>query len=546
MLHRGFSDVSALRRHRSIATSGPKFVFIWLASLLCTTSTLAQPATTDSAMPVPPPTPAIDAVSPPTFAIANREELAVAYRRIDALLQRQLADGGEPANLAQINQRFDSATLKFFSGQFANVLKDLADLAGTMTPMQAPSDASGWLALRSLAVRFELDGPEPQVVFQSLFPLPQSIDTNLLVNFGSGPTGDFKSYPFRVEAGRSYELRIPLKAFVHPHMDRALAVQYSLPIAAQADHWESRPFILPSPEHQQMIDDIETRLAQDPPTSITALSIDIVRARVELLKQTRNPSNSAHFMGFTNRILAEIQGNLKLLHYGTSPFKNRDGLVYRPIIIEGNAIPNYIYAPPSAFGKGPVPLVVLLHGAGGDEAMFMAAYGNGEAKRQAETHGCIIASPSTTAVMSSPAVLDALIDQTCADFSIDRSRVFVVGHSMGAAAAAGLARTRAATLAGVVCLAGGRLSTKPLTDGATLAPILSIVASLDPLMGKVDVERVNAAVKQAHLPIEAREMKDWGHTLMVGPALPQAFEWMMACKPINYAQPAANESTKSR
>jgi len=542
MLDRGFSDVSALRRHRSSAAYGPKFILIWLASLLGTTSTLAQPAAIETAPPVKPPTPAIDAAFPPTFASANREELAVAYHRIDALLQKQLAEGGEPANLAQINQRFDAATLKFFSGQFANVLKDLADLAGTMTPMEEPSHASGWLALRSLAVRFELDGPEPQLIFQSLFPLPESIDTTLLVNFGSGPTGDFKSYPFRVEAGRSYELRIPLNGFVHPHMDRAMTVQYSLPIAAQAEHWESRPFILPSPEHQRMIDDIETRLAQDPPTDITALSIDIVRARLELLKQTRNSANSAHFIGFTNRILAEIQGNLKLLHYGTSPFKNRDGLVYRPIIIEGNAIPNYIYAPPSAFGKGPVPLIVLLHGAGGDEAMFMAAYGNGEAKRQAETHGCIIASPSTTAVMSSPAVLDALITQASTDYSIDRSRIFVVGHSMGAAAAAGLARTRAATLAGVVCLAGGRLSTKPLTDGAKLAPILSIVASLDPLMGKVDVERVNASAKQANLPIEAREMKDWGHTLMVGPALPQAFEWMMACQPIK--QSTATHSEK--
>lgn len=536
------TPILAAHPHRLYRRSMPFFVLAFLSFVSITglrnscLASAAEPAST-----VPPPGAAPKSTSAPTsapasnFAPATREELAVAYRRIDTLLQKQLDDGAPPANLADLNKSFDAATLKFFSGQFATVLKDLAEVAGTLNPGTSASDADAWLALRSLGVVFDLQGPEPHAIFRSLFPLPRAVNSTLLVSIGSGPSSDFESHPLKIEPGSPAEIRIPLKRFVHPHTDRGLVIQYTVPAAAQAEHWESRPFILPSPEHQAMIDDLESQFAAAPEVVNTSTQRAVVRARLNMLKDGRSSANSFYFLGHANRVLAEIQGNFKLLRYGKSPFAGRDGLVYCPVILEGTAIPNYVYAPPSAFNQGPVPLVIALHGAGGDEAMFMNAYGNGEAKRQAELHGCILASPSTTALMTSPAVLDALIAQVAADYPIDRSRIFVIGHSMGAGAASGLARSRASTLAGVVCLAGGRVSTKPLTSGEAIAPILAIYAALDPLTGPVDVNRINANAKQNNLAIEAREMKDWGHTLMVGQALPQAFEWMMKQPPLRTA-----------
>lgn len=151
-----------------------------------------------------------------------------------------------------------------------------------------------------------------------------------------------------------------------------------------------------------MIDDLESQLSKVPEIESTSLMCSIVRARLNLLKEPRNSDNSFHYFGFSNRVLAEIQGNFKLLRYGKSPFKDRDGLVYRPIITQAPPFQATSTPRPSAFGHGPVPLVILLHSAGGDESLFMSAYGNGEASRQAQEHGCIIASPSTTAVISNP------------------------------------------------------------------------------------------------------------------------------------------------
>lgn len=45
----------------------------------------------------------------------------------------------------------------------------------------------------------------------------------------------------------------------------------------------------------------------------------------------------------------------------------------------------------------PRPLLVVLHGAGGDENMFPEAYGAGIIKRIAEKHGLLVASPRRTA-----------------------------------------------------------------------------------------------------------------------------------------------------
>lgn len=486
--------------------------------------------------PAAPPAPAAS-----TFPVPTREDLAIAYQRIDAMIK---VNPPPPDQLAQINRTFDAVTLSFFAGRLASAVQELAQLAGTLSSAENNSQAQAWQTLRSLTVRYDLAGPNPSLTFHSLFPLPHDINTKLFFEIGSMGS-ELHQIPLNVPAGQKFESTIALSKFVHPHLDRPLSVTFTIPTPGSSlELWESRQFILPSAEHAVNIAELRQQLAEtaDKPGLDTARAI--VQAHIELAGQPHNTQNSTHFLGYRARLLGELPGKLKLMRYGMNPFKNHDGLVYRPIIAEGAAIPMYVYAPPQSFNRGPVPLVIALHGAGGDEAMFLSAYGHGEAKHQAEVHGCILACPSTTAFMTSPALFDTLVNQLAADYSIDRSRIFIVGHSMGAAAATGLARTRADALAGVVCLAGGRIPTKALAPGESIAPMLAIYATLDPLTSTVDVNRINDAAKTHKLPVEAREMQDWGHTLMVGPALPQAFEWMMQQKPITQAQPAATPITE--
>ncbi|MBU6413798.1 MAG: dienelactone hydrolase family protein [Planctomycetes bacterium] len=516
-------------------TSRAQFAAAVVLTLVCSVAA-AQPITQPQVPPAPSTPPTSVPPAKPTFPAPTREDLAIAYQRIDAMIK---VNPPPPEQLAQVNKTFDAVTLSFFAGRFASAVQELAQLAGTLSSAENQTQAQAWQTLRSLTVRFDLTGPNPSLTFHSLFPLPHDINAKLFYEIGSMGS-ELHQIPLNVPAGQKFESSIPLSKYVHPHLDRPLSVTFTIPTPGSSlELWESRQFILPSPEHAANIAEWQGQLADTADKPGLDIARSIVQARLALVDQPHNTQNSAHFLGFRAGVLAELPGNLKLMRYGMNPFKNHDGLVFRPIIAEGAAIPMYVYAPPQSFNRGPVPLIIALHGAGGDEAMFLSAYGNGEAKRQAEDHGCILACPSTTAFMTSPALFDTLVNQLAADYPIDRSRVFVIGHSMGAAAASGLARTRATSLAGVVCLAGGRMPTKPMNAGESLAPMLAIYATLDPLTDKIDINRINEAAKTNALPIEAREMQNWGHTLMVGPALPQAFEWMMEQKPRAQMPPTA-------
>jgi pimeloyl-ACP methyl ester carboxylesterase len=129
-------------------------------------------------------------------------------------------------------------------------------------------------------------------------------------------------------------------------------------------------------------------------------------------------------------------------------------------------------------------------------------------------------------VGSNIAHFDALLEAAAAAYPVDRDRVYVVGHSMGAGVAAMIAQVRADRLAGVVCIAGGprgRLEAQP-------APMLVFAGEFDPLFPARRMrEQATQAAKDGRR-VEFREAKGNGHTLIVGAKLAEAVEWMLARK----------------
>ena len=79
-------------------------------------------------------------------------------------------------------------------------------------------------------------------------------------------------------------------------------------------------------------------------------------------------------------------------------------------------------------------------------------------------------------------------------------------------------------IAAACCIAGtGRFAT-----ATKLPPTLLSAGELDPL---VTPERVKAgadAAAKAGLPVEYREAKNYGHTLLAGAKLDEALEWLIA------------------
>ena len=209
----------------------------------------------------------------------------------------------------------------------------------------------------------------------------------------------------------------------------------------------------------------------------------------------------------------ELDLEVAALERGEAPFAGREGNHWRTL--EGtaaSAVPFRVYAPGSALKQAkPLPVVIAFHGMGGDENMFLYGYGGGELARQADRLGFLAVTPRSEPFLRDPRVFDRLLAQLKSDYSIDASRIYVLGHSMGTGAVTRLAATRHEEIAAAVCIAGG--------SGAGHVPTLAIRGALD-AFGFM----ARGGSKQEH--VTSLVLENWGHTLVVGDRLGFAFDWL--------------------
>lgn len=260
------------------------------------------------------------------------------------------------------------------------------------------------------------------------------------------------------------------------------------------------------------------RLAKLDSTGPLASDIVAASARARLLVDTISTERSAEFLSRPVDLAAAVTREVESLEQGRSPNRRATGdrwTAYRGL--GGEIMPMRLIAPPAAATK-PVGVLIALHGAGGDENMFATSYGRGIAARLAWEAGLLFISPATTAFMKGPEQFDALMAVLRRDYQIDEQRVYLLGHSMGAGAAARLAQQRPQAIAAVACLAGGAAVT--VSDAP---PMLFIGASLDPIIPARTVKAAATATPTARYEERANE----GHTLMVRGAVLQAMPWLL-------------------
>ncbi len=187
----------------------------------------------------------------------------------------------------------------------------------------------------------------------------------------------------------------------------------------------------------------------------------------------------------------------------------------------GAEVPMRVIAPKGATSRA-MGVLIALHGAGGDENMFADGYGQGIAARLARENDLLFVSPATAPFMSGAGNFDSLMTVLGREYTLDASRVYVIGHSMGAGAAARLAQERPQALAAVVCLAGGAAVT-----AAGAPPILFIGAQLDPIIPAARVKAAATATPTGRY----EERQNEGHTLMVRGGVIRGIAWMLEQPP---------------
>lgn len=152
--------------------------------------------------------------------------------------------------------------------------------------------------------------------------------------------------------------------------------------------------------------------------------------------------------------LAAAECVLASIKAGKDPFAGRTGDFERHYLLEGadEIMPYRVYVPTKYNGRTPYPLIIALHGLGGTEDSFFDSYGK-TLPKLAEGHGYLVAAPLGYRVdgfygMSIPGTTGGESAQRKLEFSekdvlnvlalmrknyaIDASRIYLMGHSMGA------------------------------------------------------------------------------------------------------------------
>lgn len=244
-------------------------------------------------------------------------------------------------------------------------------------------------------------------------------------------------------------------------------------------------------------------------------------SRASLLTDVASTSRSIELFIQPRAHAAAVTREVESLRAGRNPYAGRSGDWWREIVVSADRrLPVRLIAPPSAVQAGVrAPLIVALHGAGGDENMFVDAYGAGVITRLADSLGALVVSPLANGFTA--AAFDSVVAVVQREYAVDSTRLFAVGHSMGAGLTAMLANARGARLAAVAALAGGA----PIT-AADAPPALFMAGGVDPVIPAARVKAAADATRSAGRTMEYRVLPSEGHTLIVGRVLPEAIAWL--------------------
>lgn len=148
------------------------------------------------------------------------------------------------------------------------------------------------------------------------------------------------------------------------------------------------------------------------------------------------------------RLLAEAEALSRALD-GDKPFygPERKGQFWLTLATEGRPTPVRILVPEEILRGKPVPLVIALHGAGGSENLFFDGYGNGRIARICAERGWLLVAPRG-------GLPTGLIEEIRKLYPVDEKRVYIIGHSLGAAQAVAAAGRMPERIAGVAALGG--------------------------------------------------------------------------------------------
>lgn len=470
--------------------------------------------------------PAAGCIAQPPLPV-TRADLAASYLELEQQYFGQ--PPADPAAIADANRRFDRATIAFFSGQGASAIQQIEalifDLRGAATTSAARVAASLKATIEPPVFVLGSDAPI-SVRFTGMYPIAgfnEGVETQIVVRDAAGSTVGEAPARVRFFPGPDgfVDTTVPL-TLSNDATPGTVTVALLADDATPLGNWKWN-LVGESLDARRLRAEAALDALAAPPAAL-ADAFAVCRARARLLSDRPSEANSAQYLTDFETLSAEVAAETAALAAGRNPYRGKTGAYYRPLLVGTTEIPAWVYAPPIADAAARLPVVIAFHGAGGDEAMFVYGYGAGRLLQLAAERGFIVVSPASSPFASSFTHFDALLDRLAADYTIDANRVYVLGHSAGAAAAVSLAAGRAQRIAAAATFAGATR----LPRASPPVPLLATLGQLDPLAAPARAQPQFDAAIAAGLPIEVRVIEGYGHTLLVGAQLPAALDWLLA------------------
>lgn len=166
-----------------------------------------------------------------------------------------------------------------------------------------------------------------------------------------------------------------------------------------------------------------------------------------------------------------------------------------------------------------LPLVVAVHGMGGSENLFFEAHGLGLGPDLAEARGWLFAAPGGLDTPGRGAQIGEIVTALERFLPIDRDRIYLIGHSLGAARIVAATSDEPARYRAIAPLSGGGA----IAPGVDLKGLPSFVAAGKEDFGLGMSLSVKSVLERANAAVTYREYSPSEHMMMVPDSLPEVF-----------------------
>jgi predicted esterase len=252
--------------------------------------------------------------------------------------------------------------------------------------------------------------------------------------------------------------------------------------------------------------------------------------------------NAASEIAAAEAVVAAAKG-------GKDPFKSKTGDMERHYLLEGanEIMPYRVYVPKAYTGATAVPLVIALHGLGANEDSFFDSYSK-LPPQLAEKYGFLMAAPlgyrvdgfyGSTIMGSGDAAARRRVEYSekdvmdvlklmKANYKVDESRIYLIGHSMGAIGTWALASKYPDIWAALVPFSG--TGSPALAERMKGIPQFVVHGDNDATVNVSGSRTMVAALKKLGADVTYLEIKGGSHTDVVVPNLELAFDFLSTQK----------------